>query len=537
MRRALLICMEYCDMGTLADAMLRGTLTTSAATVVGYLPDAVGAGPGLALPTLLVPGAQGLQAAATAMTPEASTASCQLMSDKQSGLSSSSNVQLDTLLPAEPSPVESAELNLNFRPWSEVFASPRPEPGPQPVRKAPEVPCASRRARKAPAGSVFGIPVAPRRYSGTVTHLPPEAFGSGHGQVDPSIDIWAFGICMWELASGRTVYGELMSEAIILRAANPSMRPVFQGCVPQEYSQLAARCWDSDPNARPSAEELVQCLGDALAALRGNHTPLRRASSGQHASSLLLAQPAVYSGTHHARPSSQPLPASALPTASLLSTSQSRLGTQGDRDVQGQPPQTHLVQAQAWLGMWPHTPHDRQSEPSFMLWPHASGSSQRPVGGPSGAGWSKGQHAPLTPCDPSLTSLVQNSQTKQLRVGVEALQPAQSETVRSAQAYQDQDLGYRPSSPQDAAWLGNAGQPSVGAQMEAGLQQPLQHARPGLAHSIGGLSGITFDQARRTPSCCEERGHGGIMQHVRPWTPPTQDKPGEWDMGFPVHIL
>ncbi|GFH29115.1 protein kinase domain-containing protein, partial [Haematococcus lacustris] len=334
MRRALLICMEYCDMGTLADAMLRGTLTTSAATVGGYIPDAVGAGPGLALPTLPISGAQGRQAAGNSNDPRGFICKLsdfglvKLMSEKQSCLSSSSNVQLDTLLPVEPSPVESAELNLNFRPWSEVFASPRPEPGPQPVRKAPEVPCASRRARKAPAGSVFGIPVAPRRYSGTVTHLPPEAFGSGHGQVDPSIDIWAFGICMWELASGRTVYGELMSEAIILRAANPSMRPVFQGCVPQEYSQLAARCWDSDPNARPSAGELVQCLGDALAALRGTHTPPRRASSGQHASSLLLAQPALCSETHHARPSSQPLPASALPSVPLLSTSQSRLGTQ-----------------------------------------------------------------------------------------------------------------------------------------------------------------------------------------------------------------
>ncbi|KAJ9528954.1 hypothetical protein QJQ45_000520 [Haematococcus lacustris] len=259
MRRALLICMEYCDMGTLADAMLRGTFHDNTSGSQPALPRWAAIYQTLLELALALRYLHSLSLVhrdvklqnvllkSNSNDPRGFICKLsdfglvKLMSEKQSCLSSSSNVQLDTLLPAEPSPVESAELNLNFRPWSEVFASPRPEPGPQPVRKAPEVPCASRRARKAPAGSVFGIPVAPRRYSGTVTHLPPEAFGSGHGQVDPSIDIWAFGICMWELATGRTVYGELMSEAIILRAANPSMRPVFHGCVPQEYSQLAAR--------------------------------------------------------------------------------------------------------------------------------------------------------------------------------------------------------------------------------------------------------------------------------------------------------
>jgi serine/threonine protein kinase len=52
-----------------------------------------------------------------------------------------------------------------------------------------------------------------RRMSGTITHLPPEML-AGNGQVDFSVDVYSFGVLMWELYTSHPVYLGLNSNQI-----------------------------------------------------------------------------------------------------------------------------------------------------------------------------------------------------------------------------------------------------------------------------------------------------------------------------------
>lgn len=119
-----------------------------------------------------------------------------------------------------------------------------------------------------------------RRYSGTVTHVPPEVFAPTRGAlksqvVDAAVDLYAFGILMWEVATGQAVYGTLPSEIIADNVAEGRLRPTFEPVgarpdQPHEYAEfkaLAERCWDADPRVRPSAEECVQRLNGMLGSM------------------------------------------------------------------------------------------------------------------------------------------------------------------------------------------------------------------------------------------------------------------------------
>ncbi|GLI64469.1 hypothetical protein VaNZ11_007742 [Volvox africanus] len=112
----------------------------------------------------------------------------------------------------------------------------------------------------------------PRRYSGTISHVAPEAIHQ-HGNanaVDVAVDIYAFGIVMWEILTGQPVYLGLNSDQIIERVQTQGLRPVFPSDAPADFSALANRCWDSEPRRRPTAEELVQHMSNLSAATRSS---------------------------------------------------------------------------------------------------------------------------------------------------------------------------------------------------------------------------------------------------------------------------
>ncbi|GFR41492.1 hypothetical protein Agub_g2184, partial [Astrephomene gubernaculifera] len=96
---------------------------------------------------------------------------------------------------------------------------------------------------------------------GTVTHMAPEVLSNDKSLLhDASLDIYAFGIIMWQLLYGGRLYPGVDCRDIPTRVLREGMRPRFTSAVSFEYRTLAESCWDASPAARPTATELVSAL-------------------------------------------------------------------------------------------------------------------------------------------------------------------------------------------------------------------------------------------------------------------------------------
>ncbi|KXZ43293.1 hypothetical protein GPECTOR_95g682 [Gonium pectorale] len=70
--------------------------------------------------------------------------------------------------------------------------------------------------------------------SGTLTHMAPESL-AGQKQLTASIDLFAFGILMWQMVCGTRLYQGLTTKQIIRGVVRENLRPVFPAWVPAEY--------------------------------------------------------------------------------------------------------------------------------------------------------------------------------------------------------------------------------------------------------------------------------------------------------------
>ncbi|GLC65752.1 hypothetical protein PLESTF_000336200 [Pleodorina starrii] len=100
--------------------------------------------------------------------------------------------------------------------------------------------------------------------AGTVTHLAPECFQPG-SKLDQSVDIYAFGIVMWEVFTRKPPYAEFAPEFEGLAArVLAGLRPRFPSHCPPAYRALAQACWCRDAARRPTAASVVNCLQQML---------------------------------------------------------------------------------------------------------------------------------------------------------------------------------------------------------------------------------------------------------------------------------
>ena len=69
-------------------------------------------------------------------------------------------------------------------------------------------------------------------------------------------DIYSFGIIMWEMTSGVSAYHNIPHDLNLSLNVCRGIRPeIIEGTMP-EYVELMKRCWDNDPEKRPTANEL-----------------------------------------------------------------------------------------------------------------------------------------------------------------------------------------------------------------------------------------------------------------------------------------
>ncbi|KAI8466992.1 MAG: hypothetical protein J3K34DRAFT_524069 [Monoraphidium minutum] len=96
------------------------------------------------------------------------------------------------------------------------------------------------------------------RTVGTVTHMPPELLRLG--KLSPAGDVYAFGIIMWECWTGQAAfekqhYGEVF-ERVVLRDERPPLPPNM----PEAYALLMTRCWQADPMSRPGFDTVLRLI-------------------------------------------------------------------------------------------------------------------------------------------------------------------------------------------------------------------------------------------------------------------------------------
>ncbi|XP_021893134.1 uncharacterized protein LOC110811072, partial [Carica papaya] len=102
---------------------------------------------------------------------------------------------------------------------------------------------------------------------GTLPWMAPELLSGKSNMVTEKIDVYSFGIVMWELLTGEEPYADMHCASIIGGIVNNSLRPNIPSWCDPEWKALMESCWASDPAERPSFSEISQKLRNMAAAI------------------------------------------------------------------------------------------------------------------------------------------------------------------------------------------------------------------------------------------------------------------------------
>lgn len=95
-------------------------------------------------------------------------------------------------------------------------------------------------------------------FAGTVAWMAPEVIRNE--PCSEKVDIWSYGVVLWELLNGETPYRDVDSSAIIWGVGNNSLHlPVPASC-PDGFRLLMRQCWSSKPRNRPSFRHILMHL-------------------------------------------------------------------------------------------------------------------------------------------------------------------------------------------------------------------------------------------------------------------------------------
>ncbi|URE22320.1 Protein kinase domain containing protein, partial [Musa troglodytarum] len=74
------------------------------------------------------------------------------------------------------------------------------------------------------------------------------------------VDVFSFGIVMWEILTGEEPYANMHYGAIIGGIVNNTLRPPVPATCDPEWRKLMEQCWAPDPVQRPSFTQIAGCL-------------------------------------------------------------------------------------------------------------------------------------------------------------------------------------------------------------------------------------------------------------------------------------
>ncbi|KAI3772904.1 hypothetical protein L6452_04098 [Arctium lappa] len=113
---------------------------------------------------------------------------------------------------------------------------------------------------------------------GTLPWMAPELLNGSTTRVSEKVDVFSFGITMWEILTGEEPYANLHCGAIIGGIVKDTLRPVIPERCDPEWRKLMEQCWSADPIIRPSFTEITNRLQTMFKTLQANG-----ARKGSHA--------------------------------------------------------------------------------------------------------------------------------------------------------------------------------------------------------------------------------------------------------------
>ncbi|KAL0363750.1 UNVERIFIED_CONTAM: Serine/threonine-protein kinase CTR1 [Sesamum calycinum] len=101
---------------------------------------------------------------------------------------------------------------------------------------------------------------------GTLPWMAPELLNGSSSKVSEKVDVFSFGIVLWEILTGEEPYANMHYGAIIGGIVNNTLRPPVPTTCDPEWRLLMEQCWAPDPLARPSFTEIAGRLRTMSAA-------------------------------------------------------------------------------------------------------------------------------------------------------------------------------------------------------------------------------------------------------------------------------
>ncbi|KAK7324253.1 hypothetical protein VNO77_27783 [Canavalia gladiata] len=95
---------------------------------------------------------------------------------------------------------------------------------------------------------------------GTLPWMAPELLNGGSNKVSEKVDVFSFGIVLWEILTGEEPYANMHYGAIIGGIVNNTLRPTIPNYCDSEWRTLMEQCWAPNPAVRPSFTEIASRL-------------------------------------------------------------------------------------------------------------------------------------------------------------------------------------------------------------------------------------------------------------------------------------
>src|SRR5947208_11898019 len=98
----------------------------------------------------------------------------------------------------------------------------------------------------------------PNKIYGVIPYLAPEVLSKK--LYTKESDIYSFGMIMWEFTTGKKPFHNRSHNHLLISDILKGESPQITDDTPEFYAELMKKCWDHNPENRPTAKEIHDCL-------------------------------------------------------------------------------------------------------------------------------------------------------------------------------------------------------------------------------------------------------------------------------------